>query len=69
MNSTERMELIRSWRHSGFDVFVGEAIKPHDRSALAHLTRYLLRAPVSLERMSYNPQNAKVMIQPLAGEE
>ena len=63
--STERIDLIRSWRHSGFDVFVGEPIAPYDRRTLEHVARYLLRAPVSLERMRYDPQAARVTILPL----
>jgi hypothetical protein len=47
--SAERMQLIRSWRYSGFGVHVGEAIGPGERQALEHVARYLLRAPVSLE--------------------
>ncbi len=67
--NSERMDLIRSWRHSGFDVFVGEPIAPDDRRALEHVARYLLRAPVSLERMRYDPQNARVTMRPLPGEQ
>ncbi len=63
------MELIRSWRHSGFDVFVGRPIASNDRRALEHVARYLLRAPVSLERMRYDPQNARVTIRPMPGEQ
>ncbi|MFC1540401.1 hypothetical protein ACFL41_02785, partial [Gemmatimonadota bacterium] len=66
--STERIDLIRSWRHSGFDVYVGEPIAPDDRRTLEHVARYLLRAPVSLERMRYDPQAARVTILPLSGE-
>ena len=43
------MELIRSWRHTGFDVYVGGPIEPDNRELLEHIARYLLRAPVSLE--------------------
>jgi len=67
--SSERMELIRSWRHSGFDVFVGQPIASDDRRALEHVARYLLRAPVSLERMRYDPTDARVSMQPLPGEQ
>jgi len=66
--SVERMQLIRSWRHSGFGVHVGEAIGPGEREALGHVARYLLRAPVSLERLWYNPEAGTVTIRPLAGE-
>ena len=64
--NAERIELIRSWRHSGFDVYVGQAIKPDNRELLEHIARYLLRAPVSLERMWYNPEAGTVKIRPLA---
>jgi len=67
--STERIDLIRSWRHSGFDVFVGEPIAPDDQRTLEHVARYLLRAPVSLERMRYDPQAARVTILSLPGEQ
>ena len=66
--SAERMELIRSWRHSGFNVYVGEAIGPEERQTIGHIARYLLRAPVSLERLWYNPEAGTVTIRPLAGE-
>ena len=59
------MELIRSWRHSGFNVYVGEAIGSEDRQTLEHVARYLLRAPVSLERLWYNPEAGTVTIRPL----
>ena len=58
-----------SWRHSGFEVFLGELIAPDDRQALEHVARYLLRAPISLERMRYDPQTARVTILPLPGEQ
>ena len=64
--NAERMQLIRSWRHSGFGVHVGEAIGPGERQALEHVARYLLRAPVSLERLWYNPEAGTVTIRPLA---
>ena len=66
--SAERVELIRSWRHSGFDVYVGAAIASRDRARLEHIARYLLRAPVSLERMRYDRQEGTVTIFPLSSE-
>jgi hypothetical protein len=66
--TAERMGLIRSWRHSGFDVYVGEPIADEDRATLGHVARYLLRPPISLERMRYDPQAEKVTLRPLAGE-
>ena len=67
--SVERMQLIRSWRHSGFDVYVGGPIGPDNRELLEHIARYLLRAPLSLERMRYNPQEGSVTIFPLSSED
>ena len=63
------MELIRSWRHSGFDVYVGGSIGPDNRELLEHIARYLLRAPLSLERMRYNPQEGSVTIFPLSSKD
>ncbi len=50
-------------------MFVGRPIASNDRRALEHVARYLLRAPVSLERMRYDPQNARVTIRPLPGDQ
>jgi hypothetical protein len=66
--SSKRMELIRSWRHSGFDVYVGDPVARQDRQRLEHLARYLLRAPISLERLWYDPQAGNVTIRPLQEE-
>ena len=42
--SRERMELIRSWPHSGFNVHVGDAVAPDDKTSLVRIARYMLRA-------------------------
>ena len=47
---------------------LGEPIAAGDRTTLGHVARYLLRAPVSLERLWYDPQAEKVTLRPLAGE-
>ena len=43
--------LLLSWRHSGFSVHTSVTAPPDDRDGLERLTRYLLRPPVSLERL------------------
>ena len=48
--SAERVELIRSWRHSGFDVYSGAAIEPGNRQMLGHIARYLIHIPDVRER-------------------
>jgi hypothetical protein len=48
------MGLIRSWPHSGFTVYVGGAVSPDDKTTLARIARYMLRAPVVLARLAYD---------------
>jgi len=49
----ERIELLRSWKHSGFRVFAERRIAQSERQELESLLQYMERAPVSLERLSY----------------
>ncbi|HQT95522.1 MAG TPA: transposase [Thermoanaerobaculaceae bacterium] len=49
--SEERARLLLSWRHSGFSVHTSVTVPRDDRDGLERLTRYLLRPPVSLERL------------------
>jgi hypothetical protein len=62
--SRERMELILSWPHSGFNVHVGEAVAPDDKISLARVARYMLRASVVMSRISYDRDHATVRIDP-----
>jgi len=68
------IENILSWRHSGFNVFCGQAIWPHDEDALEHLAYYIIRAAFSQERMVYIRKDqsrdgiAKVIYQSKNGE-
>jgi len=49
--SQGRTRLLLSWRHSGFSVHTSVTVPPDDRDGLERLARYLLRPPVSLERL------------------
>ena len=49
----ERVELLRSWRHSGFRVDSSRGIPQGDRNALESLLQYFERAPVALSRLEY----------------
>ena len=49
----ERVELLRSWRHSGFRVDSSRRIPQGDRNALESLLQYFERAPVALSRLEY----------------
>ncbi len=53
--------MLRSWRHSGFQVFVGPRILPREEEAIEKLARYIIRAFFSQERMTYLPEQSKVI--------
>ena len=53
--SDERMELLLSFRNSGFSVDTSPTVWPQDTQGLERLCRYLLRCPVSLSRIHWTP--------------
>jgi len=52
--SEERTELLLSWRHTGLSVHTRVRVEPEDQGAVERLARYILRPPISLERMSWD---------------
>ncbi len=50
----ERTQLLLSWRHTGFSVHNRVRVDQGDMGALERLARYILRPPISLERMSWD---------------
>jgi hypothetical protein len=44
---------LTSWRHPGFSAFVGRRIAPEDNAALEDIAAYLVKPPVSLEKLVY----------------
>lgn len=42
-----------SWEHSGFSVYCGNRVDSQDAESAERLSRYIVRAPVSQERMTY----------------
>ncbi len=52
--SQERTELLLSWRHTGFSVHTRVRVEPEDGAAVERLVRYIMRPPVSLERMQWD---------------
>lgn len=46
---------MMNWHHSGFNVYCGNAIWPHNEEGLENLARYIIRASFSQERMTYIP--------------
>jgi hypothetical protein len=59
--SDERLELLRSWRHSGFSVFARRRIPANDREQLEQLARTLRRSPISPERLSCRQESETVL--------
>lgn len=55
--------MILSWRHSGFHVHNEGKVVANDQEGKARLTRYLIRSPVSLERLTYDRDNQQVSYQ------
>ena len=52
--SEERIELLLSWRNTGFSVHNTVTVEPEDPSSTERLARYLLRPSLSLERLSWD---------------
>jgi len=53
--SDERLELLNSFRHTGFSVDASVTVWPQDTEGLERLCRYLLRCPLSLSRIHWTP--------------
>jgi hypothetical protein len=53
--------LLMSWCHSGFHVYCGPRIYPRDEETMENLARYIIRASFSQERMTYLPEEPKVI--------
>lgn len=48
-----------AWRHSGFSVHNGVRVRDSDVEGRKKLARYMLRAPLSLEKMTYLTESAR----------
>jgi hypothetical protein len=59
----ERIELLTSFRHSGFSVDASPTVWPQDTPGLERLCRYLLRCPVSLSRIHWTPGSKTLFYQ------
>jgi hypothetical protein len=44
---------LTSWRHPGFSAFIGRPIAPEDKAAIEDIAAYLVKPPVSLEKLVY----------------
>ena len=48
----ERVPVLYSWKHSGFNVHAGEQVPPEAKADLEALAQYILRNPFSIEKMT-----------------
>ncbi len=62
-----RVELLSSWRHSGFSVHNTVLVAPGDHKAVEALIRYMMRPPVSLARLRLLPGSDEVLHFPKRG--
>ena len=58
------IKKLMNWRHSGFNVYCGNAIWPHNEEGLENLARYIIRASFSQERMTYIPAHESSDVTP-----
>ena len=65
----ERIDLLLSWRHSGFSVHNRTTVYPNDTEGLHRLACYLLRSPVNLSRLRFHPESQLIVYEPKAGHE
>src|SRR5690606_15455567 len=54
----ERARMLKSWKHSGFNVHRSRRIQPDEREDLERVARYIIRNPFSTEKMEFKPPNA-----------
>jgi Putative transposase len=48
----ERVQVLYSWKHSGFNVHAGEVVPPEAKADLGDLAQYILRNPFSVQKMT-----------------
>lgn len=55
------VEKMLAWRHTGFSAHNAVRVGARDASARRSVAQYMLRAPLSLEKMSYDPESCTVI--------
>jgi hypothetical protein len=61
--SEEDIDNMKSWEHSGFNVFVGDLIDRADQKRLLFAARYLKKSPISNERLKIIESNRETIIE------
>jgi hypothetical protein len=57
----ERVKLMQSWAHSGFNVNAAVRIGAADATGRENLARYLIRAPFSMNKIRYDTKAQSVI--------
>jgi hypothetical protein len=60
--SESTRDMLLSWSPSGFSVFVGDPVAPHEIESRERLARYVVKPAIALERLSYNPETCRVTV-------
>lgn len=61
--NAERVKLMESWEHPGFNIDAPVHIAAADATGRENLARYLIRAPFSGEKITYNAVASTVIYQ------
>ncbi len=48
----ERVQVLLSWKHSGFNLHAGDLVPPENKAELENLAQYILRNPFSVQKMT-----------------
>ena len=65
----ERIDLLLSWKNSGFGVHNHTTVYPNDTEGLHKLACYLMRAPVNLSRLRYHPESELISYESKSGHD
>jgi len=65
----ERIDLLLSWRNSGFSVHNHTTVYPNDTEGVHRLACYLMRAPVNSSRLHFHPESKLIVYEPKAGHD
>jgi hypothetical protein len=64
----DRIDLLLSWRNSGFGVHNRTTVYSSDTEGLHKLACYFMRPPVNLSRLRYPPDSKLLLYEPKSGQ-
>jgi len=57
----KRVKLLLSWKHSGFNIDGSVRVRASDRQGRENISRYLIRAPFSVDKIQYSCREGSVI--------